>query len=161
MRKPHDYLFIRRTGFPWKELRQLSAKKSYSQPKENIRSLSLCLSLFLSVSLSLNIFHSFFYRFYCLFWVGERRLGSGHICFFPAKKNWKRCYFIWSFKHQNNVILVLCRLKLNFKLLSFASDYVASLSLFLATDLTARTQRLLCLHSLETQNSFCGQHDKT
>ena len=124
-------------------------------------SLSLCLSLFLSVSLSLNIFHSFFYRFYCLFWVGERRLGSGHICFFPAKKNWKRCYFIWSFKHQNNVILVLCRLKLNFKLLSFASDYVASLSLFLATGLTARTQRLLCLHSLETQNSFCGQHDKT
>ena len=51
MRKPYDYLFIKRTGFP--ELRQLSAKKSYSQPKENIRSLSLCLSLFLSVSLSL------------------------------------------------------------------------------------------------------------
>ena len=49
----------------------------------------------------------------------------------------------------HNVVLVLCCLKLNFKLLSFASDYVASLNSFLVTSLTVRTQRLLYFHSLK------------
>ena len=50
--------------------------------------------------------------------------------------------------------LVLCCLKLNFKVLSFASDYVTTLNLFFVAGLTVWTYILSCLHLLENQYSF-------
>ena len=70
--------------------------------------------------LTLTIFHSSVYRIHCSLWAGKHRLGSEHVCYFPAKskmlatKKSRKGVTLHEVKQQNNIgiILVLCFLSL-------------------------------------------------